>query len=83
MTEQPDQIAIKIPQAGVAVTEGTIAEWFVADGGTIGVGEPLYRMETEKVEMDVDAPASGVVHILEPAGETFPVGHDIGYIDPE
>jgi pyruvate/2-oxoglutarate dehydrogenase complex dihydrolipoamide acyltransferase (E2) component len=83
VAEQPDQIAIKIPQAGVAVTEGTIAEWFVADGGTIGAGEPLYRMETEKVEMDVDAPASGVVHILEPAGETFPVGHDIGYIAPQ
>jgi len=83
VTDQANQVAVKIPQAGVAVTEGTIAEWFVTDGGTIAVGEPLYRMETEKVEMDVEAPASGVVHILEPAGETFPVGHDIGYIDPE
>jgi 2-oxoglutarate dehydrogenase E2 component (dihydrolipoamide succinyltransferase) len=82
VTEQPDQIAIKIPQAGVAVTEGTIAEWFVADGATIEAGAPLYRMETEKVEMDVESPASGVVHILGPAGETYPVGHDIGYIDP-
>ena len=83
MTEQSEQIAIKIPQAGVAVTEGTIAEWFVADGGTIQTGEPLYRMETEKVEMDVESPASGVVHILGTAGETYPVGHDVGYIDPE
>jgi pyruvate/2-oxoglutarate dehydrogenase complex dihydrolipoamide acyltransferase (E2) component len=83
VTDHADQVAIKIPQAGVAVTEGTIAEWLVADGGQIAAGEPLYRMETEKVEMDVDAPASGVVHILEPAGETFPVGHDIGYIAPE
>ncbi len=53
----------------------------MADGGQIEAGEPLYRMETEKVEMDVEAPASGVVHILGPAGETYPVGHDIGYIE--
>jgi pyruvate/2-oxoglutarate dehydrogenase complex dihydrolipoamide acyltransferase (E2) component len=83
VTDQSDQIAIKIPQAGVAVTEGTIAEWFVADGDPIRTGEPLYRMETEKVEMDVESPADGVVHILGSVGETYPVGHDIGYIDPQ
>jgi pyruvate/2-oxoglutarate dehydrogenase complex dihydrolipoamide acyltransferase (E2) component len=31
----------------------------------------------------VESPASGVVHILGTAGETYPVGHDVGYIDPE
>jgi pyruvate/2-oxoglutarate dehydrogenase complex dihydrolipoamide acyltransferase (E2) component len=83
VTDEANRVAIKIPQAGVAVTEGTLAEWFVADGGQIEAGEPLYRMETEKVEMDVEAPRSGVVHITGTEGETYPVGHDIGYIDPK
>jgi pyruvate/2-oxoglutarate dehydrogenase complex dihydrolipoamide acyltransferase (E2) component len=82
VADQQDQIPIKIPQAGVAVTEGTITEWFVADGGQISAGAPLYRMETDKVEMDVEAPATGVLHILGSAGETYPVGEDIGYIEP-
>lgn len=76
-----ERIPVKIPQAGVAVTEGTIAQWLVADGSQVAAGDALYRMETEKVEMDVEAPVAGTFHILAEAGATYPVGHDIGYID--
>jgi pyruvate/2-oxoglutarate dehydrogenase complex dihydrolipoamide acyltransferase (E2) component len=72
---------IRIPQAGVAMTEGTIVEWVAADGDRVAEGEVLYRLETEKVELDVDCPASGVLHVTGRVGETYPVGEDIGYID--
>lgn len=72
---------IKIPQAGVAMTEGTIVEWLAAEGEQVTAGQTLYRLETEKVEMDVDCPASGVIHIVGQPGHLYLVGEEIGYID--
>jgi pyruvate/2-oxoglutarate dehydrogenase complex dihydrolipoamide acyltransferase (E2) component len=74
-------IPIRIPQAGVAMTEGTIVEWLVADGGRVAEGEVLYRLETEKIELDVECPATGVVHVTGQVGETYSVGEEVGYID--
>jgi pyruvate dehydrogenase E2 component (dihydrolipoamide acetyltransferase) len=72
---------IRIPQAGVAMIEGTIVEWLVADGDRVGAGDVLYRLETEKVELDVEAPVDGVVHVTGQVGQTYPVGEDVGHID--
>jgi pyruvate/2-oxoglutarate dehydrogenase complex dihydrolipoamide acyltransferase (E2) component len=62
------------------MTEGTIVEWVVADGDRVAEGDVLYRLETEKVELDVECPAPGVVHPTGSVGQTYPVGEDIGYI---
>lgn len=75
------RILLKIPQASVAVTEGTIVRWLVADGDRVDEGQPLYLLETDKVEMEVEAPAAGTFHPLGEAGQTYPVGADVGYID--
>lgn len=72
---------VKIPQASVAVTEGTIVRWLVAEGEQVAAGQPLYLLETDKVEMEVESPAAGTVHLLGEAGQTYLVGTDIGYID--
>ncbi len=72
---------IKIPQAGVAITEGTIVQWLVADGGQVAEGQPLYVLETEKVEIEVDCPASGVLHISGEPGQVYPVGETVGFVD--
>jgi len=72
---------LKIPQAGVAVTEGTIARWLVGEGDRVVEGQPLYVLETDKVEIEVESPASGTAHLLGEPGATYLVGTDIGYID--
>jgi pyruvate/2-oxoglutarate dehydrogenase complex dihydrolipoamide acyltransferase (E2) component len=72
---------IKIPQAGVAITEGTIVQWLVGDGGQVAEGQPLYVLETEKVEIEVDCPATGVVHISGETGQVYPVGETVGFVD--
>ncbi len=72
---------IRIPQAGVAMTEGTIVEWLVADGERVTEGQVLYRLETEKVELDVECPASGVARLTGRVGHVYPVGEDIGHIE--
>jgi pyruvate/2-oxoglutarate dehydrogenase complex dihydrolipoamide acyltransferase (E2) component len=72
---------VKVPQTSVAVTEGTIVRWLAADGDQVAVGQPLYLLETDKVEIEVESPAAGTIHLLGEAGQTYLVGADIAYID--
>ena len=60
--------------------EATPSEWLVPDGGAAVEGEVLYHVETEKVETDIDAPATGTVRWSAAIGETYPVGTQIGEI---
>ncbi len=72
---------INIPKLGVSMTEGTLVEWMVQDGQQVAAGEVLYRIETDKVENDIEAPVAGTVHLTGEAGETYDVGVQIGSID--
>ena len=49
--------------------------------GDVTAGQVLYRLETDKVEMDVEAPVSGVLRISGTAGQTYLVGTEIGRIE--
>nr|MBC8186679.1 biotin/lipoyl-binding protein [Pseudomonadota bacterium] len=71
---------IYLTRVGMTMTEGTVAEWYAADGDRVAKGELLYRLETEKVELDVDADDSGIVkHVVE-AGATCEPGDVVGWI---
>ncbi len=74
-------VPIAIPKASQAVTEGTISEWMVADGARVTAGQVIYRLETEKVEMDIEAPTTGTIHITGPAGQAYAVGTVVGNIE--
>ena len=63
------------------MTEGTLVEWLVAAGDAVTPGDVLYRIETDKVENEIEAPVAGVVHITGEEGETYEVGTQIGTID--
>jgi pyruvate/2-oxoglutarate dehydrogenase complex dihydrolipoamide acyltransferase (E2) component len=64
----------------MAMTEGVLAEWLVADGAEVKEGDPIYVLETGKAVQDVQAPVSGRLMQKAQAGETYPVGTDIGEI---
>lgn len=72
---------ISIPRLGFSMTEGTLVQWMVADGDAVVPGQVIYRLETDKVENDIEAPVAGVVRILGGEGETYPVGARIGIIE--
>lgn len=72
---------ILLPKIGFSMNEGEITEWLAADGDTVKAGQPLYLLEADKSANEVEAPASGVLKILAPAGETYTVGTVIGAID--
>ncbi len=71
---------IYLVKAGMTMTEGMVEEWYVPDGGTVEKGQLLYRLETEKINLDVDADASGVVKHAVAVGVTMKPGDVIGHI---
>ncbi len=71
---------IYLIKVGMSMTEGIVEEWYIPDGATVEAGELLYRLETEKVNLDVDAEATGIVRHLVAEGITMEPGDVVGYI---
>ncbi|MDX2074476.1 MAG: 2-oxoglutarate dehydrogenase complex dihydrolipoyllysine-residue succinyltransferase [Alphaproteobacteria bacterium] len=73
---------IVVPSLGESVTEATIAKWFKKVGDSVTADEPLVELETDKVTMEVNAPASGALKEIKVAeGKTVEVGALLGMID--
>ena len=73
-------VEVRLLKVGMTMTEGSVEEWFIADGDEVQKGEMLYRLETEKVNMDVDADASGIVKHRVAAGTELGPGEVVGFI---
>jgi 2-oxoglutarate dehydrogenase E2 component (dihydrolipoamide succinyltransferase) len=72
---------IRVPTLGESVTEATIGKWFKQPGDPVAVDEPLVELETDKVTIEVPAPAAGVLgDIAAKDGETVAVGALLGQI---
>lgn len=70
---------IRVPTLGESVTEATIGKWYKQPGEAVNVDEPLVELETDKVTVDVPAPASGKLgDILVKEGDTVEVGTLLG-----
>src|SRR5689334_16184295 len=66
---------IIMPQLGESIAEGTVVKWLVPLGGTIEKDQSLVEVETEKVDLEVPSPATGLLNeILVKEGETVAVG---------
>ncbi|KAB1642239.1 dihydrolipoamide acetyltransferase family protein [Gulosibacter chungangensis] len=67
-------IEVKLPQWGMAMSEGTVSTWLVAEGDTVAAGQELVEIEAAKVTDTVTAPEAGMLGApLVPEGETVPV----------
>lgn len=67
--------AFTMPKWGIEMSEGTLAEWMVAEGAPFGKGSVLALIETDKITNELEAETEGrFVRILAQAGETLPVG---------
>ncbi len=72
---------IRVPTLGESVTEATVGKWFKQPGEAVAVDEPLVELETDKVTLEVPAPAAGVLSdIAAKNGETVAVGALLGQI---
>jgi 2-oxoglutarate dehydrogenase E2 component (dihydrolipoamide succinyltransferase) len=74
-------IEIRVPTLGESITEATVGKWFKQPGEAIKADEPLVELETDKVTLEVNAPASGVLaEIAVPTGDTVAVGALLGSV---
>lgn len=72
---------IEIPTVGESVTSGIISAWSVADGEYVERDQTVLELETDKVTMEVPAPASGIVSHSAAEGDEVEVGAVVGQID--
>ena len=73
---------IKVPTLGESVTSATVARWMKQEGEAVAADEPLVELETDKVTVEVSAPAAGVLtSISAPEGSEVPVGALLGVLD--
>ncbi len=72
---------IIVPTLGESVTEATVAKWLKAEGDSVAMDEPLVELETDKVTLEVNAPAAGTLGKIAVAeGENVEVGALLGEI---
>ncbi|HET9414285.1 MAG TPA: 2-oxoglutarate dehydrogenase complex dihydrolipoyllysine-residue succinyltransferase [Pseudolabrys sp.] len=72
---------IRVPTLGESVTEATVGKWFKQPGDAVAVDEPLVELETDKVTLEVPAPAAGVLsEVAAKNGDTVAVGALLGQI---
>ena len=72
----------KFPDIGEGLTEGIIIEWYVDKGTAVKVGQPLVKMETDKVVTDIPSPREGVIAArYGKVGETIHVGETLVEIE--
>src|SRR5271165_1777143 len=74
-------IEIKVPSLGESVTDATVAKWLKQAGESVALDEPVVELETDKVNIEVPAPAAGTLaEIVAEEGATLPVGAVLGMI---
>src|SRR5438876_9887166 len=72
---------IKVPSLGESVTEATVAKWLKRPGEAVAIDEPIAELETDKITLEVYAPAAGTLaEILAEEGANVPVGAVLGRI---
>lgn len=71
---------IAIPKLGMSMIEATMVEWKAKEGDWVEQGSIVLEIETEKVKWDIEAEASGFLHILVEEGSTALVGRVVGLI---
>jgi 2-oxoglutarate dehydrogenase E2 component (dihydrolipoamide succinyltransferase) len=72
---------IKVPSLGESITEATVSKWLKHPGEQVAADEPVAELETDKVTLEVPAPASGTLaEILAEEGANVPVGAVLGRI---
>ena len=75
-------IEVKVPALGESITEATLGQWLKQPGDAVAADEPIASLETDKVAVEVPAPAAGTMgaHVVA-AGDTVAVGALIASIE--
>jgi pyruvate dehydrogenase E2 component (dihydrolipoamide acetyltransferase) len=73
-------VEVIMPKLGMYDGDVSLVDWLVDDGTEVDVGDPLFLMETDKVETEIEAEDPGIVFHEAAPGLTAPVGTRIGWL---
>jgi 2-oxoglutarate dehydrogenase E2 component (dihydrolipoamide succinyltransferase) len=74
-------VDVQIPALGESVSEGVIVRWIKHTGDQVAADEPLFELETDKANVEIPAPAPGVITVLSAEGATVHVGDVVARIE--
>ncbi len=70
-----EEVEVKVPSLGESVSEATVASWYKKEGDSVEADEMIAELETDKVSVEVPAPAAGTIsRLLKQEGETVEAG---------
>jgi 2-oxoglutarate dehydrogenase E2 component (dihydrolipoamide succinyltransferase) len=73
---------IVVPEVGESIVDARIAKWLRKEGDRVSAGDPLVELETDKIDLEVGAPAAGVLSRIDRKdGEDVKVGEVLGVIE--
>jgi pyruvate dehydrogenase E2 component (dihydrolipoamide acetyltransferase) len=76
------RVKVKVPKLGLTMTEAKVIEWRKAVGDRVRAGEPLLVIETDKADVEIEAPAGGTLtEILGQPSQVYPIGEVLAVID--
>ncbi len=73
---------VKVPEVGESIYEATIGQWHAKDGQFVKQGDLICELETDKINLEINADTDGVLRIAVAEEETIPIGTVIGQIEP-
>jgi pyruvate dehydrogenase E2 component (dihydrolipoyllysine-residue acetyltransferase) len=73
-------VEILLPKLGLTMQEGTVGEYVVSDGTPVAVGDVIMRVETDKVDVDIESEAAGLFHAAVTAGTTLQPGAVVAWL---
>ncbi|HEU5267592.1 MAG TPA: biotin/lipoyl-containing protein, partial [Jatrophihabitans sp.] len=73
-------VEVLLPKLGLTMEVGLIEEWLVDAGAPVKVGEPIMRLSTDKVDVEVEAEGEGLFHPAVQAGVELPPGALVGWL---
>jgi pyruvate/2-oxoglutarate dehydrogenase complex dihydrolipoamide acyltransferase (E2) component len=77
-----EPVVVQVPRPGLSVNEVTVVGWVVADGETVEEGDLICDLGTDKTEVSIEAPASGVLTHTAAVDDVLEVGAELGRITP-
>lgn len=76
-------VEVIMPKVDMDMSSGRIVAWHAAPGDKVEKGAPLFDIETDKAAMEVEAPASGILHHTVDSGIDIPIGHPVAWLYAE
>ncbi|GGG87739.1 acetoin dehydrogenase dihydrolipoyllysine-residue acetyltransferase subunit [Salipiger pallidus] len=76
-------VEVIMPKVDMDMASGKVMSWHIEIGQSVEKGEPLFDIETDKAAMEVEAPATGILHHAAPEGAEIPIGKAVAWLYAE